>query len=45
MFYVPGVTTRREWLGESTFPFIDVLTQPELSFKSKAPSLTISYYD
>lgn len=32
MFYVPGVTTHRDWSGESTFPFIDVFTQSEISF-------------
>lgn len=34
IFYIPGVTTRRDRLGESTFPFIDALTQSELSFKN-----------
>ncbi|XP_042349055.1 iduronate 2-sulfatase [Plectropomus leopardus] len=33
IFYVPGVTTRRNRLGESTFPFIDALIQSEHSFK------------
>uniref|UniRef100_A0A8C4EH15 Iduronate 2-sulfatase n=1 Tax=Dicentrarchus labrax TaxID=13489 RepID=A0A8C4EH15_DICLA len=43
IFYVPGVTTIDDWLGESTFPFVDVLTQSELSFKSETPSLTTDY--
>ncbi|XP_049898995.1 iduronate 2-sulfatase [Epinephelus moara] len=34
IFYIPGVTTRRHRLGESTFPFIDALTQSELIFKN-----------
>ncbi|XP_026186257.1 iduronate 2-sulfatase isoform X2 [Mastacembelus armatus] len=33
IFYIPGVTTVRGCLGESTFPFIDVLTQSRYSFK------------
>lgn len=40
IFYVPGVTTVHNWMGKSTFPFIDVLKHPEHSFKSKDPSLT-----
>ncbi|XP_058504889.1 iduronate 2-sulfatase [Solea solea] len=34
MFYVPGITIPRDQLGESTFPFIDILTQPKYSFKN-----------
>ncbi|XP_019111475.2 iduronate 2-sulfatase [Larimichthys crocea] len=34
IFYVPGVTSFSDWFGQSTFPFIDVLTQSELSFKN-----------
>ncbi|XP_070819341.1 iduronate 2-sulfatase [Chaetodon trifascialis] len=34
IFYVPGVTAHRNWLGEFTFPFIDVLTKAEVSFKN-----------
>ncbi|GLD61871.1 iduronate 2-sulfatase isoform X2 [Lates japonicus] len=34
IFYIPGVTTFLDWLGESVFPFIDVLTQSEYSFKN-----------
>ncbi|XP_075999570.1 iduronate 2-sulfatase [Genypterus blacodes] len=34
IFYVPGVTTGRGWLNKSTFPFIDVLRQPERRFKN-----------
>ncbi|XP_047190480.1 iduronate 2-sulfatase isoform X2 [Scophthalmus maximus] len=34
IFYVPDVGTRRGRLGESTFPFIDVLTKSEYSFKN-----------
>lgn len=34
IFYIPGVTTRHHRLGESTFPFIDALTQSELIFKN-----------
>ncbi|TKS72722.1 Iduronate 2-sulfatase [Collichthys lucidus] len=34
IFYVPGVTSLSDWFGESTFPFIDVLTQSELSFQN-----------
>ncbi|XP_040904198.1 iduronate 2-sulfatase isoform X3 [Toxotes jaculatrix] len=34
IFYIPGVTTHRDGLGESAFPFIDVLTQSEYSFKN-----------
>ena len=37
IFYVPGVTHyQQNWLGMSAFPYIDALTQSELSFKSKA---------
>uniref|UniRef100_A0A671Y466 Iduronate 2-sulfatase n=1 Tax=Sparus aurata TaxID=8175 RepID=A0A671Y466_SPAAU len=37
IFYVPGVTHyQHNWLGMSTFPYIDALTQSDLSFKSKA---------
>lgn len=35
IFYIPGITTLDGWLAESTFPFIDVLTQPDYSFRSK----------
>ena len=38
IFYVPGVTAVRGWMEGSTFPFIDVLSQSELNFKSKAPT-------
>ncbi|XP_019939410.1 iduronate 2-sulfatase [Paralichthys olivaceus] len=34
IFYVPGVTTRQDFLGVSPFPFIDVLTKSEYSFKN-----------
>ncbi|AWP12491.1 putative iduronate 2-sulfatase [Scophthalmus maximus] len=34
IFYIPDVGTRRGRLGESTFPFIDVLTKSEYSFKN-----------
>nr|XP_046262551.1 iduronate 2-sulfatase [Scatophagus argus] len=34
IFYVPGVTAVHDWLGGPTFPFIDVLTQSERSFKN-----------
>uniref|UniRef100_UPI0037E812BD iduronate 2-sulfatase n=1 Tax=Semicossyphus pulcher TaxID=241346 RepID=UPI0037E812BD len=34
IFCVPGITTPRDWQGGSTFPFIDVLSQSELSFKN-----------
>ncbi|XP_026214413.1 iduronate 2-sulfatase-like [Anabas testudineus] len=34
IFFVPGVTTFLDWQGPSTFPFIDVLTQPEYSFQN-----------
>ncbi|XP_045886414.1 iduronate 2-sulfatase isoform X2 [Micropterus dolomieu] len=35
IFYVPGFTSlARDPLGESTFPFIDVLAQSEFSFKN-----------
>ncbi|XP_029918348.1 iduronate 2-sulfatase [Myripristis murdjan] len=35
MFYVPGVTAARSWPEEeSTFPFIDVFSQSEHSFKT-----------
>uniref|UniRef100_A0A3Q3WL15 Iduronate 2-sulfatase n=1 Tax=Mola mola TaxID=94237 RepID=A0A3Q3WL15_MOLML len=33
IFYVPGVTTLPQRMGKSTFPFIDALSRPELSFK------------
>ncbi|KAM4733039.1 iduronate 2-sulfatase [Anableps anableps] len=32
IMFVPGVTASYSWPGESTFPFIDVLNQPEHSF-------------
>ncbi|XP_056239565.1 iduronate 2-sulfatase [Seriola aureovittata] len=34
IFYVPGVTTLHDWLGESAFPFIDVLTKSNYSFQN-----------
>ncbi|KAM8733766.1 iduronate 2-sulfatase [Acanthopagrus schlegelii] len=35
IFYVPGITHyQQNWLGMSTFPYIDALTQSELSFKN-----------
>lgn len=36
IFYVPGVTTHThtDWLREPTFPFIDVLSQSQHSFKN-----------
>ncbi|XP_008300793.1 iduronate 2-sulfatase [Stegastes partitus] len=34
MFFVPGVTSNRNGLKMSTFPFIDVLRQPERSFNN-----------
>lgn len=43
IFYVPGVNRFSDWLGEFTFSFVDVLTQSELSFKSKTPSLMTNY--
>lgn len=43
IFYVPGVTTNHDWLGGITFPFIDVLTKAEHSFKSKAHLLMTNY--
>lgn len=39
IFYVPGVTTLPQRMGKSTFPFIDALSRPELSFKSELPAL------
>uniref|UniRef100_A0A3Q3JML2 Iduronate 2-sulfatase n=1 Tax=Monopterus albus TaxID=43700 RepID=A0A3Q3JML2_MONAL len=39
IFYVPGLTAQYDWLGESTFPFIDVLTQSEYHFKCKLVEL------
>ncbi|CAJ1057922.1 iduronate 2-sulfatase isoform X2 [Xyrichtys novacula] len=35
VYYVPGITTIREWLGEPTFPFIDVFSQSKFNFKTK----------
>ncbi|XP_029369006.1 iduronate 2-sulfatase [Echeneis naucrates] len=32
IFYVPGVTTFHDWMGKSTFPFIDILAQSKYSF-------------
>lgn len=37
IFYVPGVTAVHGWLEGATFPFIDVLSKSEPSFKSKPP--------
>ncbi|XP_063732888.1 iduronate 2-sulfatase isoform X3 [Eleginops maclovinus] len=34
MFHVPGVTARRNWRGESTFPFIDAFNKSQHSFKN-----------
>ncbi|XP_069568306.1 iduronate 2-sulfatase isoform X1 [Brachyistius frenatus] len=34
MLFDPEVTTIRDWLKESTFPFVDVFTQSEHSFNS-----------
>ncbi|XP_037552807.1 iduronate 2-sulfatase, partial [Nematolebias whitei] len=34
IMFVPGVTAVYNWLGESTFPFINVLNQSEYSFEN-----------
>ncbi|KAK1903970.1 Iduronate 2-sulfatase [Dissostichus eleginoides] len=34
MFYVPGVTSHRNWRGESTFPYIDAFNQSQHSFNN-----------
>lgn len=34
IFYVPSVTSWSTWLQDSTFPFIDVVTQPQLRFEN-----------
>lgn len=39
IFYVPGVTAVHGRLDGSTFPFIDVFSQSEPSFRSKPPPL------
>ncbi|XP_034546642.1 iduronate 2-sulfatase isoform X2 [Notolabrus celidotus] len=32
VYYVPGITTIRDWLGQPTFPFIDVFSQSKFNF-------------
>lgn len=35
IYYVPGITTIRDWFRTPSFPFIDVFRQSELKFKAK----------
>ncbi|KAM8909385.1 iduronate 2-sulfatase isoform 1-T1 [Spinachia spinachia] len=41
IFYVPWVTTKNNWLENSTFPFIDVVTQLERRAKISPPDVNV----